>query len=375
MRGRHHRNRLAGDVDAQLQATRVDGRKVLPDEVGALVRDVQVHTVQPVPLHFVVDGARHDVARRQFGPAVVQQHEALAGCGAGRGRQQQPAAFAAHRLADQKALGMRVVQAGRMELDEFHVGHRAARAPGRGDAVAGGGVGVGGVEVHLARAAGGHDGVRRAKGVDLVALFIKGVEPEAAVLRQAPLAAGDQVDQHVVLKHADAGRLPHLRDQGLLHRGASGVGGMHDAACAVAAFARQVQLALLLRKRNALRLQPRNALRRMLDHEAGGRRIGQAGAGHQRVVHMRIEAVARGQHGGNAALRPVARTVTHRALGQHRHPVGGGQVQRRRQACQSAAHDQHVEIEHSLHRQPIGTPLRPARWPGARRSAQRPRPG
>ncbi len=42
-----------------------------------------------------------------------------------------------------------------MELDEFHVRHLAAGAPGQGDAVAGGDVRVAGVKVHFAGPAGG----------------------------------------------------------------------------------------------------------------------------------------------------------------------------------------------------------------------------
>ena len=77
--------------------------------------------------------------------------------------QQQMAALAAHRLGDQEGLGVRVVQAGRVELDELHVGDPAAGAPGHGDAVAGRGVGIGRVQVDLAGAAGGQHGVAGAR--------------------------------------------------------------------------------------------------------------------------------------------------------------------------------------------------------------------
>ena len=123
---------------------------------GALVRDVEVHAVDAVLLHLEVDRAGDDVARRELGALVVARHEALA-----VGQLEQPA-FAAHRLGDQERLGVRVVEAGRVELDEFHVRDRRARAPAHGHAVAGRGVGIGRVEVDLARAAGGEDGVARA---------------------------------------------------------------------------------------------------------------------------------------------------------------------------------------------------------------------
>ena len=50
----------------------------LADELGALVRDVEVDAVQTVLLHFEVDGAGHDVTRGQLGARVVLRHEARA---------------------------------------------------------------------------------------------------------------------------------------------------------------------------------------------------------------------------------------------------------------------------------------------------------
>ena len=92
---------------------------------GALVRDVEVHAVDAVLLDLEVDGARDDVARGELGARVVARHEALAV------GQPQDAALAAHRLGDQERLGVRVEEAGGVELDELHVGDRArpARQP------------------------------------------------------------------------------------------------------------------------------------------------------------------------------------------------------------------------------------------------------
>ena len=318
---------------------------MLADELGALVRDVEVHTVQAVFFHLEVDGARHHVARREFGARVVVGHKAVC---PKVWWQQQAAAFAAHSLGDEEVFDVRVVQAGRVKLDELHVGHPAARAPGRGDAVAGGGVGVGGVEVHLARAAGGQNGVAGAEGLDLVPVHIQHIGPVAAwrcVGRcTGQLAAGDQVDQHVVLEEHDVGVGPRAFTQRGLHRRASGVGHVHDAPVAVTTLARQVQLAVLGGKGHTHLAQPGNRRGGVFHGEAGGLQITQAGSGHQGVVHVGCVAVAFGQHGGDAALRPVARPVGNAAFGDHRHPVGGRQVQRGGQAGQAAADDQHVKV-------------------------------
>ena len=78
----------------------------------------------------------------------------------------QDAAFAAHRLADEERFRLGMEQAGRVELDELHVGDGHARAVGHGHAVAGGDVGIGGVEIDLAAAAGGEEHVLRGDGLD-----------------------------------------------------------------------------------------------------------------------------------------------------------------------------------------------------------------
>ncbi len=89
----------------------------------------------------MVDGAGDDVARGQFAALVEARHETLAQAAVGVGRVQ-GGAFAAQRLGDEEGTRVAVVQAGRMELHEFHVRHPAAGAPGHGDAVAGGAEGI-----------------------------------------------------------------------------------------------------------------------------------------------------------------------------------------------------------------------------------------
>src|SRR5471032_1974723 len=109
VRGRHDRNRLLGDVDAQFQAARVDGGEVLDQECGRLVADVEVDVVEAALLDLEVDGAGHHVARRQLGALVVFQHEAAASGGPGFRRQFQQAAFAAYRFRDQEGFGVGMV--------------------------------------------------------------------------------------------------------------------------------------------------------------------------------------------------------------------------------------------------------------------------
>ncbi|MNT86812.1 hypothetical protein D3C72_2271490 [compost metagenome] len=59
---------------------------------------------------------------------------------------------------------------------------------------------------------------------------------------------------------------------------------------------------------------------------------------------MLVMAVAGIQHGGDAALRPVAGALGHGALAEDDYPMGVGQLQRDRKAGQTAANDGDVEI-------------------------------
>jgi hypothetical protein len=184
------------------------------------------------------------------------------------------------------------------------------------------------------------------------------------------LAVGDQVHQHVVLEHLDGGRGAHALDQRGLHGRAGGVGRVHDAPVAVATLAREVQFAVLEREGHAELLQPGDRGGRVFHRELRGFEVAQAGAGHQRVFHVRGHAVALGQHGGDAALGPVARAVAERALGDHRHAVGAGQVQRGGEPGQAAADDEDVEAVQIGHEAVFRKGCRR----GARRWARRPLP-
>src|SRR5690606_10084620 len=68
--GGYDRNRLLGDINAELQAAFINGGKVRFDEVRRFVTDIQVNAIQAQPLHFMVDGAGHDIAGSQFQPLV-----------------------------------------------------------------------------------------------------------------------------------------------------------------------------------------------------------------------------------------------------------------------------------------------------------------
>jgi hypothetical protein len=174
----------------------------------------------------MVDGARHHVPGRQLGALVEARHETLAV------GQQQAAAFAADRLGDQKALRLGVVQAGGVELHEFHVRHPAAGAPRHGDAVAGGHVRVGGIQVHFGGAAGGQHHRARQNHVGFAGFDVVHIGPAATTF--AVVLLQNQVHGDPVLKKLYIVALLDAVDQRAGDRHPGGVGGVDDAPVAVA---------------------------------------------------------------------------------------------------------------------------------------------
>ena len=305
-------------------------------------------TVQPALLHLEIDGARHDVARGQFGALVMLRHEALARQRARRRRQLEQGSFTAQSLADEEGFGIRVIQAGRVELDEFHVRHPAACAPGHGDAVAGGRIGVGGVQVDLAGPTRGQHRAPGCNGQHSAAGGVLHVHAQAARLGLGVELAGvDQVDGAVMFQQGDVGMGADALFQRHLNRVAGGIGGVDDAALAVAAFAGEViaQLgAVVTGEGHALGDQPFDGLAAMFDDIARGALIAQAGTGDQGVADMLGVAVAGIEHGSNAALRPIAGPVQQLALGNDHHLVLLCQMEGHGKTGQTAAEDGDITL-------------------------------
>src|SRR5580704_16315986 len=115
MRCGHDGNWYASKVKAKAQASVEDIGKATAYEIGRPMADVEQHVIQPVALHLGIDRAGDDVARRELGVGMVALHERRAVW------QPQDRALTAQRLGYEKRLGGRMVEAGWMELDKFHV--------------------------------------------------------------------------------------------------------------------------------------------------------------------------------------------------------------------------------------------------------------
>ena len=234
-----------------------------------------------------------------------------------------------------------------MELDELHVAHAATGTPGHRDAVAGGDVGVGRIQVHLARSAGCDHGVARGEGEHALALDVEHVGAEAACARLAELVTGDQVDRDVVLEDVDVRVPAHMVAERGLHRGAGCVGRMDDASMRVAAFAGEVVAELgvgFAGEGHAAVDQPLDRALAVLDHEACRLRVAKACTGDEGVLDVGFDAVRIVEHRGDAALRPVARAVCEFALGHERHTQAVRQAEGHRLAGGAAAKNEYVVL-------------------------------
>src|SRR5690606_24040909 len=97
-------------------------------------------------------------------------------------------------------------------------------------------VGIGGVEIDLAGAAGGEHRVARGEGDDLVRLDVEHVGAEATGARLADLVAHHQIDGDMVFENVDVRMIADMLAERGLYGGAGGVGGMDDAPVRVSAL-------------------------------------------------------------------------------------------------------------------------------------------
>ena len=156
---------------------------------------------------------------------------------------------------------------------------------------------------------------------------------------------GDEVDCDHVGDQRDVRMLGGRGFQRLANRPAGGVGDVDDAAVAVAAFAGQVESAILAGERNAEVDQPGDGGGRMLHHMLDDLAVVEPRPGDHRIVDVRFEAVAFLEYGGDPTLGPGAGAVAERSLGDHRDPVMLRKVQRRGEAGRPRSDNEDVGLD------------------------------
>jgi hypothetical protein len=241
-----------------------------------------------------------------------------------------------------------MIETGRMELHELHVGDPTARAPGHGDAVAGGDVGVAGVEIDLVGPAGGQHHEAGEEGLDLPVAEIEDIGAQTAMLAMSRQMSGrDEIDGDVLLIERHIGALTHLAFERGGDRTPGGIGGMdHAPMCVTALTCEMIAAGCTLigvaRELDPLIEQPANVVRAALDDVAHHGAIAQPGAGLERVLDVRFDRVARVEDRRDAALGIERTALAQFALGDDRDGQRLGKPQGETQPGGAAAEDQDV---------------------------------
>ncbi len=305
--------------------------------------DVEVNVIESVTLDLAVDRAGDDIARRKFAALVIVGHEPVTGLGV-----DQYPAFAAHCFGDEEILDRQIVQAGRMELHEFHVRYAAARTPGHCDPVPGRASRCGRIEVSSPRPAGGKDRRPGKQRFDQAGLAVVGVQAvdRARGGEVGRMTASDQVNRDHVRNERDVG----VRDGGLLKRlldrPAGGVRDMDDAAVAVATLPSQMPPLTIFTEveRHAKRCEPGDGGggfgHDMLDDGA----VVEPRARVHRVADVVFEGVAILKDCSDAPLRPTGCAFVQGTLGDYADLEGWRKRKRGGQPGSARADDQNVEI-------------------------------
>ncbi len=220
---------------------------------------------------------------------------------------------AAHRLRDEEARGIAVIETGGVELDELGIDDAHACAPGHADAVAARAVRVRRTQVDLSQAAGGEHRLAREDathadgflvedvGADARTRVVDRQAVEALVRRRQQVHGGMPREQ----RHIGMGlqRLDEREFDGL----ARVVGGVGDARHAVAALQRQRKGAVRIAVECDVHAVEQNTLERagpVFGQKAHGLRVAMAGPCALDVLSQQIGGVLDALV-DNAALRPV----------------------------------------------------------------------
>ena len=97
-----------------------------------------------------------------------------------------------------------------MELNEFHVRYATTGSPSHGDAISGGSIRIGRVEVNLASASCGQERMPGTNRQNFAGCVIKNIGAMTTFFRQAEMLGSDEIDGDVMLKDGNSGVLPYL---------------------------------------------------------------------------------------------------------------------------------------------------------------------
>jgi len=223
MGGGHDGNGLFGNVDFVAETRFVNVREPLHNETGGLVCDIEQDEIGATLFHFAIDGASDNVTGSQGFERVPGIHEFDAG------NTFQNSTFSADGFADEKGLCSRMVQARGMKLDKLHVCDSSARAISHGNAVAGGNIGVGGIEINFSATTCGQESDRSGESFNSASAIIENVNAEATVVGDVTeFLAGDEIDGEMIFEDFDIGLCGNRGEQSTFDFAAGDIFGVED---------------------------------------------------------------------------------------------------------------------------------------------------
>ncbi len=332
MSGRRHRDRLFRRVDAGGHAACINRGEFFGEMRAERVGGVEQHAMAGG--NFREHAARHDIARRQFSQRMPSRHETFAPV------VDQRRAFPAQRFCRQRRRIATDHDRGRVKLHEFRIGDDSAGT--RGDRKSKS-AGLGRIcrhRIEMPDAAGRqHHRARRNRH-----RFCYGVAGLAQLQTSDRAVLGQKRFRGKTFDHPDRRRLAHGVDQRCDDSLAGHVtADMHDASGGMRGLLCHRELAF------EVAIEWHAVTEQVVDARAGFaceaqryRCIDQAGTDGDRIGRVRLRAVAFGDRGRDAALRPRRRG----ALAQRRRGNHGDrtrrQLQRAEQAGETAADDDDI---------------------------------
>src|SRR5579875_164065 len=236
---RRYGNEIAGDVNAHLQTARIDGWEVALKLLLRNMPGIEIDTVYFTPLHLTDNSPRDHIARRQLFQRVIALHKRLSILMA------KLSSLPTQRFGNEKGTCLRVVQCGRMELDELHIGYRGPNAPCHRHSIARGDLRIGGVFVNSSASTGCQKSGPSAESNIIPSPFIQSQDASTNSMPSKP--AHQQLTGKVVFEYLHRGLLAHGLQQRPFALPSCVVGRMHNAIPRVTALPPQRQYLLAIR--------------------------------------------------------------------------------------------------------------------------------
>ena len=310
------------------------------------MRDIEKDALASAPFHLRVDRPGDNVARSEFPLRMMLLHEASALC------IEQNAAFAAHGLRDEKRLGLGMVKAGRMELDELHVRNQRPGAPCHRHSVAGGDIRIRGIEIDLTASAGCEHVDIASQSLHLTAALVEHIHAHTAVLhRITKFSRGQEINRHVILQNRDIRMRGDLSDKGSLDLEPGEILEVQHPSLGMPALAGEIEFTNAVLEFPFVEVHPElheflNAGRPFRDDGAHHVLVAKTRARNQRVANVEVEGIFLAHHTSHSALCPCRIRIRQHPLGHERYGTLLCRLQREREPGYSAANDDEIKLSH-----------------------------